>query len=180
MNVPGNLERLRFLVKIVQRESLHLRATDERLFTSPLTPERLQSIESDHAKAEQLRAERLGWITSADTWIEARRLRNQMIHEYVDDLGVLASNVQAGHRYVPILIDTAQRLMDEAGPPRLGVARVLERAANVLGPRVAGSPVRAMETAQGISFCRHRDSASQQAAAARKAERLHGPPDAFL
>ena len=38
MNVPGNLERLRFLVKIVQRESVHLRATDERLFASPLTP----------------------------------------------------------------------------------------------------------------------------------------------
>ena len=153
MNVPGNLERLRFLVKIVQRESLHLHATDERLFASPLTPERLQSMESDHAKAEQLdafvarfarlqdtvgdkfvpallqalqepigavidnldRAERLGWITSADAWIEARRLRDQMIHEYVDDLGMLAGNLQAGHRYVPTLIDAAQRLMDEAG-----------------------------------------------------------------
>ena len=56
MNAPGNLERLRFLVKIVQRESLHLHATDERLFASPLTPERLQSMESDHAKAEQLDA----------------------------------------------------------------------------------------------------------------------------
>ena len=152
MNAPGNLERLRFLVKIVRRESLHLRATDERLFASPLTPERLQSIDTDHAKAEQLdafvarfarlqdtvgdkfvptllqalqepvgavidnldRAERLGWIVSADGWIEARRLRNQMIHEYVDDLGMLASNLQAGHRYVPVLLETAQRLIDEA------------------------------------------------------------------
>lgn len=153
MNAPGNLERLRFLVKIVQRESLHLRATDERLFAAPMTPERLQSMDSDHAKAEQLdafvarfvrqqdtvgdkfvptllqalqepigvvidnldRAERLGWIVSADAWIEARRLRNQMIHEYVDDLHVLASNLQAGHRYVPVLLETAQRLIDEAG-----------------------------------------------------------------
>lgn len=56
MNAPGNLERLRFLVKIVQRESLHLRATDERLFASPLTSERLQSMDTDHAKAEQLDA----------------------------------------------------------------------------------------------------------------------------
>ncbi|WP_297902345.1 hypothetical protein [Metallibacterium sp.] len=153
MNVPGNLERLRFLVKIVQRESLHLRATDERLFASPLTPERLQSMDSDPAQAEQMdafvarfarlqdtlgdklvpallqalqepvgavidnldRAERLGWVISADAWIEARRLRNQMIHEYVDDLHVLAGNLQAGHRYVPVLLETAQRLLDEAG-----------------------------------------------------------------
>ena len=56
MNAPGNPERLRFLVKIVQRESLHLRATDERLFASPLTPERLQSMDTDDAKAEQLDA----------------------------------------------------------------------------------------------------------------------------
>ena len=42
MNVPVHPERLRFLVKIVQRESMHLRATDERLFESPLTPERLR------------------------------------------------------------------------------------------------------------------------------------------
>ena len=153
MNVPGNLERLRFLVKIVQRESLHLRATDERLFASPLTPERLQSMDSDPAQAEQMdafvarfarlqdtlgdklvpallqalqepvgavidnldRAERLGWVISADAWIETRRLRNQMIHEYVDDLGVLAGNLQVGHRYVPVLLETAQRLIDEAG-----------------------------------------------------------------
>ena len=153
MNVPGNLERLRFLVKIVQRESLHLRATDERIFASPLTPERLQSMDSDPAQAEQMdafvarfarlqdtlgdklvpallqalqepvgavidnldRAERLGWVISADAWIEARRLRNQMIHEYVDDLHVLAGNLQAGHRYVPVLLETAQRLLDEAG-----------------------------------------------------------------
>jgi hypothetical protein len=153
VNVPGNLERLRFLVKIVQRESLHLRATDERLFASPLTPERLQSMDSDPAQAEQMdafvarfarlqdtlgdklvpallqalqepvgavidnldRAERLGWVISADAWIEARRLRNQMIHEYVDDLHVLAGNLQAGHRYVPVLLETAQRLLDEAG-----------------------------------------------------------------
>ncbi|MHB1799428.1 MAG: hypothetical protein ACYCUI_14200 [Vulcanimicrobiaceae bacterium] len=151
MNLPDNLERLRFLVKIVRRESLHLRATDARLFASPLTPERLQSMDCDPAQAEQLdafvarfarlqdtvgdtfvptllqalqepvgavidnldRAERLGWIVSADGWIEARRLRNQMIHEYVDDLGMLASNLQAGHRYVHVLLETAQRLIDE-------------------------------------------------------------------
>ncbi|EQD31043.1 hypothetical protein B1A_20105 [mine drainage metagenome] len=47
---------MRFLVKIVQRESLHLRATDARLFASPLTPERLQSMEADVVMAERLDA----------------------------------------------------------------------------------------------------------------------------
>ena len=32
------------------------------------------------------RAERLGFIESSDTWIEMRRLRNRLVHEYIDDL----------------------------------------------------------------------------------------------
>jgi hypothetical protein len=36
------------------------------------------------------RAERLGLIPSADEWMEMRRLRKQMIHEYVEDPLVLA------------------------------------------------------------------------------------------
>ena len=132
--------------------STHLSATDERLFASPLAPESLHSMDTDHAKAVQLdafvarfarlqdtvgdkfvpallqapqepigavidnldSAECLGWILSADGWIEARRLRNLMVHDCVDDLHVLASNLQARHRYVPILIDTAQHLIDKA------------------------------------------------------------------
>ena len=34
-------------------------------------------------------AERLGWVGNAAGWFELRRLRNQMIHEYVEDLTVL-------------------------------------------------------------------------------------------
>jgi uncharacterized protein with HEPN domain len=59
------------------------------------------------------RAERLGWIISADTWMTMRNLRNQMIHEYVEDPAVLASALQAGHDFVPELVATAKKMIAE-------------------------------------------------------------------
>jgi len=53
------------------------------------------------------RAERLGWIRSVDTWLEVRRLRNRMIHEYVRDPVELASALTAAHAAVPLLADAA-------------------------------------------------------------------------
>ncbi len=51
------------------------------------------------------RAERFGWLASADNWLSARKLRNQMIHEYIEDTVILASALQAGHELVPMLVD---------------------------------------------------------------------------
>lgn len=59
------------------------------------------------------RAERLGLIVSADEWMTMRKLRNQMVHEYVEDLAVLASALQTGHDFVPILTNAANNLMAE-------------------------------------------------------------------
>lgn len=59
------------------------------------------------------RAERLGFIVSADEWMTLRKLRNQMVHEYVEDLTVLASALQTGHGFVPTLIGAANRLVAE-------------------------------------------------------------------
>jgi len=59
------------------------------------------------------RAERLGLIESADEWMTMRKLRNQMVHEYVEDLAVLASALQTGHDFVPSLINAANSLMAE-------------------------------------------------------------------
>lgn len=53
------------------------------------------------------KAERLGWIESVETWIEVRRLRNRMIHEYVRDPAELASTLMAGHAAVPLLANAA-------------------------------------------------------------------------
>jgi hypothetical protein len=56
------------------------------------------------------RAERLGWIESADQWLECRQLRNFMIHEYVRDSDVLAAALSRGHAAVPLLAAAAARL----------------------------------------------------------------------
>lgn len=59
------------------------------------------------------RAERLGLIASADEWMTMRKLRNQMVHEYVEDLAVLASALQTGHDFVPVLTTAANNLIAE-------------------------------------------------------------------
>lgn len=59
------------------------------------------------------RAERLGWLGSADDWLTARQLRNRMVHEYVEDPRLLADALQAGHALVPLLTDAAARLLHE-------------------------------------------------------------------
>ncbi|MEW5966683.1 MAG: hypothetical protein AB1720_06745 [Pseudomonadota bacterium] len=59
------------------------------------------------------RAERLGFIDSADEWLTMRKLRNQMIHEYVEDLVILAGALQAGHDFVSTLVGAACRLIAE-------------------------------------------------------------------
>ena len=55
------------------------------------------------------KAEKFGWIESVDRWLEMRRLRNQMVHEYIEDLAVLASALRGGHEFVPSLAFTAQQ-----------------------------------------------------------------------
>ena len=59
------------------------------------------------------RAERLGLLESADEWMAMRQLRNQMVHEYVEDLTVLTSALQTGHAFVPALSAVGNKLMAE-------------------------------------------------------------------
>lgn len=77
-----------------------------------LLPQLLDAMaEKTGATIENLdRAEKLGWLQSVDTWLAMRKLRNLMVHEYIEDLTLLASALQSGHEFVPVLIATAQRL----------------------------------------------------------------------
>jgi uncharacterized protein with HEPN domain len=59
------------------------------------------------------RAENLGLIKSAEEWMAMRSLRNQMVHEYVEDKLVLASALITGHLFVPTLIATANTMIAE-------------------------------------------------------------------
>lgn len=60
------------------------------------------------------KAEKFGFIPSADQWMEMRHLRNQMVHEYIEDLSVLSSALRTGHQFVPSLVDCARRCISEA------------------------------------------------------------------
>lgn len=143
--------RLRFLVRVVQRERKHLLATDSRVFSEPFTVERARCLDGDVELSERVeafvarfgrlqdtigdklipallralgenlgavvdnldRAERFGWLASADEWLATRKLRNQMIHEYIEDPAILASALQAGHERVPMLVATGATLLAE-------------------------------------------------------------------
>lgn len=49
------------------------------------------------------KAERLGWIDSANAWVEARQLRNRMVHEYMENLTGFVDAINAAHEFVPML-----------------------------------------------------------------------------
>lgn len=44
-----------------------------------------------------------------------RNLRNQMVHEYVEDLVTLTDALQAAHAFVPALILANKKMIAEAG-----------------------------------------------------------------
>jgi len=49
------------------------------------------------------RAERYAWLDSADGWLRVRKLRNRMVHEYVNDPADLAAALGDIHAAVPSL-----------------------------------------------------------------------------
>ena len=59
------------------------------------------------------RAEKLGILDSADRWTAMRELRNRMIHEYLEDPVILSDALQSGHEFVPVLSETAGRMLGE-------------------------------------------------------------------
>lgn len=59
------------------------------------------------------RAERLGWLSDVEQWLAMRRLRNLMVHEYVDKPAELAAAVSAAHAFVPALGAAAEALVQE-------------------------------------------------------------------
>lgn len=58
-------------------------------------------------------AEREGWVESATTWFELRRLRNQMVHAYTEDTRVFVDALNEAHTGVPLLQAAARAMRDE-------------------------------------------------------------------
>ena len=61
--------------------------------------------------------ERLGWFDSVEQWRSVRALRNQMIHDYVEDRRILEGALSAARDAVPMpvpmLCAVATRMSDE-------------------------------------------------------------------
>lgn len=56
------------------------------------------------------RAEKLGILRSADEWLAVRKLRNLLVHEYLERPEDLHQALQTAHGAVPMLAEVAQRL----------------------------------------------------------------------
>lgn len=74
------------------------------------------SLESTGSQLDNLlRAEKLGWISSSEQWIEIRMLRNRLVHEYMNSAENLLQALVTALESVAVLIDTQKRLAIFAG-----------------------------------------------------------------
>lgn len=78
-----------------------------------LLPNYLNAVgETTRSAVDNLnRAEKLGLINSAEIWIALRDLRNQMVHEYMEDLDKLTEALNKGHEHVSTLTADATRIL---------------------------------------------------------------------
>jgi hypothetical protein len=104
---PDPVGRLCFLLRVVHKECRYLKQTDMRLFAPGLSLADVEQLENTPD-----RAERFGWL-AVEPWLSMRYLRNQMVHEYVDDMKILHNALVSGHVFVPQLIATAEILSGE-------------------------------------------------------------------
>lgn len=77
-----------------------------------LLPHYLQAVgERQPSLLENLdKAERMGLIHSADDWMSMRKLRNQMVHEYIQDPAILLSALNSGYQFVPHMLQASEKL----------------------------------------------------------------------
>lgn len=88
-----------------------------------LLPRWLQALaENPGSQIENLnRAERLGVIESVERWLEARKLRNRLVHEYMENPDSFAEDLMLAHDYTDLLIDAFNRVHEFAST-RMGVS----------------------------------------------------------
>ncbi|MFZ5654742.1 MAG: hypothetical protein ACOY42_10180 [Pseudomonadota bacterium] len=60
------------------------------------------------------RMERLGLITAAESWLEMRRLRNRLVHEYIERPEDLAVALERASRFADVMHDDYVRIRDYA------------------------------------------------------------------
>jgi len=70
-------------------------------------------------------AERLGVLTSTEQWLEARNLRNRLVLEYMTEPEKFAEDLALAKEYSLVLLDTFNRLRQDA------IARMGHKAENL-------------------------------------------------
>ncbi|BAU56993.1 hypothetical protein LRD18_13030 [Halorhodospira halochloris] len=60
------------------------------------------------------RMEKLGILAAVSDWVEARNLRNRLVHEYMRDAEEFASAVNRARECVSLLISTYNNILDYA------------------------------------------------------------------
>lgn len=80
-----------------------------------LLPALLKALgESEQALLINLnKAEKYGWLSSAEAWIQLRQLRNQMIHEYIEDPQILYNALVVAHDHLNTLRHFANQLINQ-------------------------------------------------------------------
>jgi uncharacterized protein with HEPN domain len=81
-----------------------------------LTPELLrQMLEVPSSAIDNLnKMEKLGLLSSMLDWVEARNLRNRLVHEYVEDPEEFASAINRAIALVPLLVETSKNFTEYA------------------------------------------------------------------
>jgi hypothetical protein len=77
-----------------------------------LIPRWLMALaETPGSQIENLnRAERLGVVESVEDWLEARKLRNRLVHEYMEDPQAFAESLRLADGYSRMLLVTYGRI----------------------------------------------------------------------
>jgi hypothetical protein len=65
------------------------------------------------------KAEKIGVLPSVEQWLELRQLRNQMNHEYIEDLTILADALQAAHKHRGFIVDVGESIIRDLENRRL-------------------------------------------------------------
>ncbi|TXK93318.1 hypothetical protein BMR02_15415 [Methylococcaceae bacterium HT1] len=59
------------------------------------------------------KAEKIGVLPSVELWLELHQLRNQMIHEYIEDLTLLVDALQIAYKNLEFIVDVAESIIKD-------------------------------------------------------------------
>ncbi len=71
-----------------------------------------------------MRAEQLGVIESVERWLEARTLRNRLVHEYMVNAEVFVEDLQLARDYSLMILESYNRLCSFA-TSRMGIKKTI-------------------------------------------------------